>query len=190
MTRILVHQFLLVMSLWMTFAFANAHSLTFIEMGDLPYGAPSVVGPRYRTLIDAINKTDPAFTVYTSKHRMDKNAFISANTSKARAIVFVLQADVFIGRGKDEDFPEREGFKKTIGETFLPLAAKSTIPILFIHGDSHTFKFDQPFKYNGETINTLFRLEEPGANDMRTVKVVVDTNLASPFSVELIQAEE
>ena len=118
-----------------------------------------------------------------------REAFAHAQQSSAKALVFAMQADMFESKGLWEDFPGHSGFRSSIGETLLPLAAKSTVPVLLIHGDSHVFRFDQPFTLNKKPIPQLTRLEVPGAADVRAVHVTVDTRLVTPFSVRLIEAE-
>ena len=59
--------------------------------------------------------------------------------------------------------------------------------MLLIHGDSHVFRFDQPFSLNKTPITNLTRLEVPGANDMRAVQVSVDTRAAQPWGVRLVE---
>ncbi len=117
-----------------------------------------------------------------------QEAFAQAQQSGAKALVFAMQADVFESKSIWEDFPAHSGFRASIGETLLPLAAAARIPVLLIHGDSHTFRFDQPFSLNKAPITNLTRLEVPGANDMRAVQVSVDTRAVQPWAVRLLEA--
>jgi hypothetical protein len=116
-----------------------------------------------------------------------QDAFAQAQQSGAKALVFAMQADVFDSKSLWEDFPPHSGFRTSIGETLLPLAAAARIPVLLIHGDSHVLRFDQPFSLNKAPITNLTRLEVPGANDMRAVHVSVDTRAAQPWSVRLVE---
>lgn len=117
-----------------------------------------------------------------------QDTFAQAQRGGARALVFAMQADVFDSKSIWEDFPAHSGFRTSIGETLLPLAAAARIPVLLIHGDSHVFRFDQPFSINKTPITNLTRLEVPGANDMRAVQVSVDTSAAQPWGVRLVEA--
>jgi len=117
-----------------------------------------------------------------------QDAFAHAHQSGAEALVFAMQADVFDSKSIWEDFPPHSGFRTSIGETLLPLAAAARIPVLLIHGDSHVFRYDQPFTLNKTPITNLTRLEVPGANDMRAVQVSVDTRAAQPWAVRLVEA--
>ena len=118
------------------------------------------------------------------------SAFELAKSAQLDALVFVFQGDVFIEKGSTDLFPVTSGFRTSVGENLLTLAAKSDKPILIIHGDSHTFKFDQPFFIAKQKINNLTRLEVPGAHDVRAVLVTVDVKSASPFIVKLIGNEQ
>ena len=117
-----------------------------------------------------------------------QDTFAQAQHSGAKALVFAMQADVFDSKSIWEDFPAHSGFRTSIGETLLPLAAAARIPVLLIHGDSHVFRFDQPFSLNKTPITNLTRLEVPGANDMRAVQVSVDTRAVQPWGVRLVEA--
>ncbi|MEI7786657.1 MAG: hypothetical protein WCK08_19890 [Betaproteobacteria bacterium] len=115
-------------------------------------------------------------------------AFAQARQSGAQALVFAIHGDVFESRTVREDFPTHSGFRVSIGQTLLPLAAAAGIPVLLLHGDSHVFRFDQPFSLNRAPIANLFRLVVPGATDMRAVRVGVEPGSAQPWSVRLLQA--
>ena len=116
-----------------------------------------------------------------------REAFAAVRQSRAKALVLAMQADVFESKSLWEDFPAQSGFRATIGETLLPLVAESKIPVLLIHGDSHVFRFDQPFVWSKKPLRQLTRLEVPGATDVRAVHVTVDTRQANPFAVRLIE---
>ena len=115
-----------------------------------------------------------------------RSSFQFVEAQKLSAIVFAFQGDVFIEKSSFELFPLSSGFKTSIGDNLLPLAAKANVPILIIHGDSHKFKFDQPFFIGDKRIVNLTRLEVPGAQDVRAVEVTVDIESASPFRAKLI----
>jgi hypothetical protein len=115
-----------------------------------------------------------------------RSAFQLAQSKRLGAIVFAFHGDVLIEKSNAETFPSSSGFRTSIGENLLVLAAQTKLPILIIHGDDHKFKFDQPFFMGDKRIDNLTRLEVPGAQDMRAVEVTVDLKSASPFKVKLI----
>ncbi len=64
-------------------------------------------------------------------------------------------------------------------------AIKLRKPLLFVHGDTHTYRFDKPFVTQaGETINNLTRLETYGSPLTGWVKVTVDQNDPALFRIE------
>jgi len=113
-------------------------------------------------------------------------AFEHAGRVKAQALVIAMQANPLLGRNLFEDFPKSSGFRQSIGETLLPLAAASLVPVLLIHGDTHWHRMDQPFSLRGEPVRQLTRLEVPGGSDVRAWQVSVDLSSPQPFSARLI----
>ena len=69
----------------------------------------------------------------------------------------------------------------------MPLAQAWRKPVLLMHGDSHEYHFDQPFKFAKQPISNLTRLQVPGASDVRAVRVQVDPSAQALFSVELLK---
>lgn len=114
-----------------------------------------------------------------------KASFEWAAQANADAIVFAFQADVFESKSQWEDFPAWSGFRRSVGETLLPLADKWSKPILVIHGDSHQFRLDQPFKLGNKPLQNVTRLVVPGASDVRAVQVKIHQ---SSFSFELLSS--
>ena len=116
-----------------------------------------------------------------------ESTFEQARRVGAKALVFAMQGDPFELKSAWEDFPPHSGFRASLGQTLLPLAAAARIPILLVHGDSHVFRFDQPFRLGKEPIGNLSRLIVPGANDMRAVRIEVDTSAAHPWRISLLE---
>jgi hypothetical protein len=115
--------------------------------------------------------------------------FEYAQRTGARAIVLAMQANPLLGRNLFEDFPKGSGFRSSIGDTLLPLAAASSVPVLLIHGDSHWHRMDQPFSWQRQPLRQLTRLEVPGGSDVRAWRVSVDPSKPQPFSAELIEPQ-
>jgi hypothetical protein len=104
-----------------------------------------------------------------------KDAFAQANRSGAMALVLAIQANPFVISTPSAVFPGHSGFATSIGETFVPLAHDFAKPVLFVHGDTHLFKIDQPFKKAPtEWIENITRLEVFGEFQMHAVQVTVD----------------
>ncbi len=113
--------------------------------------------------------------------------FEYARRTGARAIVVAMQANPLLGRNLFEPFPSSSGFRSSIGQTLVPLAAAADLPVLLIHGDSHRHRMDRPFRANGQPLQNLYRLEVPGGSDVRACLVSVDLTQNPPFAVRLIE---
>jgi hypothetical protein len=111
------------------------------------------------------------------------DTFEQARTQQATAIVMAFQADVLENKTPWEDFPAWSGFRTSVGETLLPLAKRWGKPVLVVHGDSHQFRVDQPFKLDQKPLSNVTRLIVPGASDVRAVKVTVKD---ASFSFEML----
>lgn len=113
-----------------------------------------------------------------------QGAFELAQRTSARALVFAFQADVFDSKSAFEDFPGWSGFRRTVGQTLLPLARQWGKPVMVVHGDSHQFRIDQPFSIDKRPLTNVTRLIVPGASDVRAVRVHVTP--ATTFGFELL----
>lgn len=116
-----------------------------------------------------------------------RSAFEAARRGQARALVLAMQGNPLLGRNLWDEFPKSSGFRESVGQTLLPLAAASDLPVLLIHGDTHRPRMDQPFRLGREPVRHLYRLEVPGDTDVRAWRVTVDTSQAPPFQVQFIE---
>ena len=111
-------------------------------------------------------------------------AFTMAQDSQAKAIVIVTHADLLRGSSDGEDI--KEGFSRLVGV----LISQSTGfggPVLLIHGDTHRYTVDRPFRGNdGSTTTNLIRLRVPGKQHVGAVEIAVDTERDPVFSIGLI----
>jgi len=116
-----------------------------------------------------------------------EQGFAKAVREQAPAIVVMFHADVLDDKGSRAGFAEKSGFARVIGRTLLPLAKEFDRPVLVIHGDSHQFRVDNPFRDSlGQPITNLTRLEVFGATDTRGVKVTVDLGGRSVFGFTVV----
>ncbi len=116
-------------------------------------------------------------------------AFDVAREGRARALVLAMQGNPLLGRNLLEDFPKSSGFRGSVGQTVLPLAAAAGLPVLLIHGDTHRPRMDQPFRLDREPVRQLHRLEVPGDSDVRAWQVTVDLTRPNPFQVQLLEPQ-
>ena len=115
-----------------------------------------------------------------------KEAFRIAAGQKLQTLVFAFQADVIRGMSRSGTWAEKTGFHASVEQTLLPLAKDFKGSVLIVHGDSHTFEFDQAFLLNSQVLKNVYRLEVPGAKTTDAVSVTVDEGSVKPFSVEKI----
>ena len=58
-------------------------------------------------------------------------------------------------------------------------------PVLFVHGDTHTYRVDRPFRdEKGDRVPNLTRLEVYGSPQVGWVRVTVDPNDSDLFRFE------
>lgn len=116
-------------------------------------------------------------------------AFDLAERKNLEAIVIAFQADVLESASRFSQFPSYSGFKASVGDTIIPRSQKFGRPVLLISGDSHEFKFGQPFTIRGQSVSNLYQLVVPGNQDVRAVQVTVNVLSASPFSLSMVSPE-
>ena len=114
--------------------------------------------------------------------------FAQARARGARALVVAMQASPLGLFSFSGTVAADSGYHGTITQTLLPLVRDAGFPVLLVHGDTHTFRFDQPFVFEGQP-SKLQRLEVPGERDVRAVRVQVDLSQPQPFSVRLIEPD-
>ncbi len=118
-----------------------------------------------------------------------REVFAQARQTRAKALVLAMQADVFQGQWfRLEEGAVTTGFKPFM-DALLMLAGKSDMPVLLVHGDSHQFIWDQPFRLNGQKLAHITRLQVPGDGDVRAVRITVDTQRRPVFKAEVISAD-
>lgn len=115
-----------------------------------------------------------------------KETFRVAASQNLQTLVFAFQADVIRGMSRSGALAEKTGFHTSIEQTLLPLAKEFKGSVLIVHGDSHTFEFDQAFLLNSQVLKNVYRLEVPGAKTTGAVSVTVDEGHATPFAVTTI----
>ena len=107
-----------------------------------------------------------------------KAGFANAKKENAAAMVVAIHANPFGG----DPYPEAYAPIMTALEEEAVAFGK---PVLFMHGDSHYFRWDIPFKSkkgSGASTN-LSRLEVFGSPNPHWVEVMVDTESPQVFSV-------
>ena len=103
--------------------------------------------------------------------------FEIARTDRSTAVVLAFQADSYLLYGLGG------GFQAT-----LAAITEGTIafggPVLVIHGDGHVFTVDTPFQnIVGNPLDNVWRVEMPGALDIRAVRIRIDPKASRIFDV-------
>ena len=117
-----------------------------------------------------------------------KEAFRVAASQNLQTLVFAFQADVIRGMSRSGALAEKTGFHASIEKTLMHLAKGFKGAVLIVHGDSHTFKFDQAFLFESQVLKNVYRLEVPGASTTAAVSVTIQEGNDRPFSVKEISA--
>jgi hypothetical protein len=148
------------------------------QQGGVRFVTAHVVGSN-----NGLNPKDPA--AVAEYHVRDDanivrigNSFAMARDEQAMAVVLVIHGDPFLQYGIGG------GFIRTINAIAEGAAAFGG-PVLLIHGDGHEYTIDTPFQtQQGQVLENVFRLEVPGAADMRAVRVRIDPDAPTMFAFE------
>ena len=143
-------------------------------LGDVLVATFHTVGP--------YNGADAATQALRDEHRVReaanaawlRAAFELARQRGARALVLATQGDPLTRERRSDPWRVRRGFEGSIERTLVPLARAHRLPVLLVHGDSHQFRFDQPFtEPDGQPVGRLWRLQVFGDPQMHAVRVTV-----------------
>jgi hypothetical protein len=115
-----------------------------------------------------------------------KESFRVASEQKIETLVFAFQADVIRTMSRTGALADKTGYHASIEQTLLPLAKGFRGSILIVHGDSHTYEFDQAFVLDSQALKNVYRLEVPGAKTTGAVNITIDEGRTTPFSVKKI----
>nr|WP_315427014.1 hypothetical protein [uncultured Albidiferax sp.] len=115
-------------------------------------------------------------------------SFAQAKAQKARGIVLVVQADPGFDLPETEDIDESTAPGYAGYRNFMDAVVKQTEhyagQVLFVHGDTHFFKFDKPLYSPTKMLANLTRLETFGSPSLHWVRVTVDTASDNVFTVQ------
>ena len=110
-----------------------------------------------------------------ANRRWLERAVEESRDSSTRALVVAIQANPW-------------DTKKPVFKAFLAqlegAARRLAKPVLFVHGDTHTYRVDAPFSDAGGPIMNLTRLETYGSPFVGWVKVTVDPERPDVFTFE------
>jgi hypothetical protein len=111
-------------------------------------------------------------------------SFDEAIENDAPAIVVATHANPFpesLELNPDYETQPFSAFQEALAQRALEFGK----PVLLLHGDTHTFRFDRPLTIpgSGDLVENLYRLEVFGAPALGWVEVEVDTASTGVFSV-------
>jgi hypothetical protein len=151
------------------------------SMGDVTFATINATGSNNNRGFDKAGDQE-----YAARNAADlawlAAALDEARRRKARAIVIAMQADPHFERPQGPT----SGYRDLVF-ALADLALSWRRPLLIVHGDSHTYRFDQPLRgRDGAIVATAYRLEVPGSPFIGAVAVDLDTAGPTPFRVRLL----
>lgn len=75
---------------------------SFIAFGDMPYGAPAIVGPPFERLIKAINQADPAFSIHVGDFKSGSLPCSDEEFKRQRAYFDTFEGALIFTPGDNE----------------------------------------------------------------------------------------
>lgn len=111
-------------------------------------------------------------------------SFSTATDMDSVAVVVAIHANPFQELNESNADYSVQPFTNFL-ETLARRAEEYGKPVLLIHGDSHTFRFDRPLRNfdTGAIVENVYRLEVFGAPETGWVEVVVDPEAPAVFSI-------
>jgi hypothetical protein len=115
-------------------------------------------------------------------------AFAQARAQDARAVMLVLQANPDFEGTEAKKRAGRPGFRDGYAEFRAQLAREALRfgrPVLVVHGDTHSFRVDQPLiDETGARVPNVTRLETFGSPGLGWVKVSVEPKDTAVFRIQ------
>lgn len=131
--------------------------------------------PRNLAAVEEFFARDQANIAWT------EDSFAKASAEGAKAVVMAIHADLWDAATYYATWPRHSGHKAWV-DAFLEQAAAFGKPVLLIHGDSHVFRIDHPFKNDDDqVIEQITRLEVYGSKQVQAVRVTVDPDDPAVF---------
>jgi hypothetical protein len=115
-------------------------------------------------------------------------SFEKLKTENRDALVIIFHADPFTDWFTPNPTNLGTGFTEIIENTLLPLGLTTNKPIFIFHGDTHIFRQDRPFVYQGIPVKHIQRIVVPGAADMRALFVDIEPNRNPMIKIEPLSA--
>jgi hypothetical protein len=105
-----------------------------------------------------------------------------ARSHPSKALVVFFHANPMFDRAHEGPIARRDGFRGFKDE-LVRLARDFGKPVLLIHGDTHSYQFNQPLRdADGRVVPNVWRLEVPGSPFVNWVRVTIDPTQSPPFT--------
>lgn len=105
-------------------------------------------------------------------------AFAHARAARLRAVMLVIQANPDFEGDEARKSGTRPGFRDGYAEFKAQLAREARAfggPVVLVHGDTHSYRIDQPLKdASGNTLSNVTRVETFGSPGLGWIKVSID----------------
>jgi hypothetical protein len=145
------------------------------SFGRVRFATVNVPGSKNNEGFDAASDAEAVCRNAANRTWIDRAADL-AERDNDRALVIATQADPWLN-----DIPAYRDLIAHIGD----LARRLHRPVMFVHGDTHTYHYDTPFKdASGTPIANALRLETFGSPLVGWVRVIVDPADPALFSVQ------
>ena len=150
------------------------------SFGRVRFATVNIPGSRNNEGFDAASDAEAQCRNAANRRWMDHAADL-AERAGDRALVVATQADPWLN-----DIPAYRELIAHVGA----LAQRLHRPVLFVHGDTHRYRYDTPFRdAAGAPIANALRLETYGSPLVGWVRVTVDPTNPALFSAEsMLQA--
>ena len=135
-----------------------------------------VVGSNDNRGFDAANDAEQACRAAADREWIGR-AIRLAEGAGYRGLVLATQADPWV--------KSRDGVYDALVAQVAAGAVRLAKPVLFVHGDTHAYRFDRPFRdAYGKPVENALRLESFGSPEVGWVRVTVDPGDVALFRVE------
>ncbi len=143
--------------------------------GGVYFATVNIPGPDDNEGVDAASDAEARCRDAANAAWIERAAGL-VESRNARGLVIATQADPWVSKAP--------GFVALLAQV-AAVAERLRRPVLFVHGDTHVYRHDTPFKdAAGATVPNAIRLETYGSPFVGWVRVTVDPADPRVFSVE------
>jgi hypothetical protein len=152
-------------------------------MGGVVFATLNIQGSNDNVGFDAASDAEQRIRLAANIAWM-REAFDRARRKDARGVVFFQQANPGFELSQDE---VRQSAWAESTRAFEELALAAGLPVLYVHGDTHTFRVEHPYRspLDKRALPNVTRLEGFGNPHIDWVRVqVLPTRRENPFRIE------